>query len=128
MDYLELMKIKAYQKEFKDLFGKELVIDFSAMKGIKEVVYIGRVKKPFDSIKAENILINLCEKHGADIKLIKGKTKRLSFNCPIEIFVIGQYIQECLRKKWGLKHIMNHINRERSGAYFYNKKFGIFNK
>jgi hypothetical protein len=34
MDYLELMKIKAYQKEFKDLFGKELVIDFSAMKGI----------------------------------------------------------------------------------------------
>ena len=123
MNSKELTQIKKYQREFRKLFNKELIVDFSAMNGI--VLSNSFLKEDFDKQEADLILNRLCEKHNADLNLIKENKKRLAFKHPKEIKVIAEYIKECLDRSWELKEIMPNINRDRSVAYYYRKKFKI---
>lgn len=121
MNSTELNEIKKYQREFKRLFNKELVIDFVAMKGVPKVTERTLVLK-FDTIEADKILSKLCKKHKADINIILEKKKRLAFRFPNEVKVVTDYVKECVNMNWGYKEIMLHINRDRSDIYYYLKK------
>ncbi len=119
----ELSLIKTFQREFKKQFNKELAIDFLAMNGIENKP-IAVVKQNFNKAEADKILIKECKKHKADINIIKDRKERLAFKYPNETRAVACYVKECLQKNWGVKEIMLHINRERTDAYYYMKKFG----
>lgn len=118
----ELSLIKTFQKQFKKQFDRELAIDFLAMNGVENKP-IAVVKQNFNKKEADKILIKECKKHKADINIIKDRKERLAFKYPNETRAVAYYVRECIQRKWGVKEIMLHINRERSDAYYYIKKF-----
>jgi hypothetical protein len=122
MNTKELSLIKKYQREFKKLFNKELVIDFLAMNGIQKKPMVVVMQK-FNKAEADKILIKECKKYKADINIIKDRKEKLAFKYPNETRAVANYVKECLKENWSVKAIMLHINRERSNAYYYMKKF-----
>lgn len=120
----ELSQIKKYQREFKKQFNKDLIIDIVAMNGVV-IVSNSAIKQNFNKTEADKILNRLCKEHEADLNKIKDRKERLAFKYPNEVRVIANYVNECLKRKWGMNEIMVNINRERTDGYYYIRKFKV---
>lgn len=119
MNVRELMYAKKVQREFRSLFGKDLVIDFPLMNGIVED------KNPDVPLSLDTYLSHCMRKHNLTIteistKLRPGNRKRSEVEERIRK-CIAEYGMYAYENGFNLKKAASLINKDRKTLYYYAK-------
>lgn len=118
----QLAKIKEYQRDFEEKFGKKLYISWPEMKGISirtiETIETGDGISRFVSL--EKLLEDCVNKHGASLEKIKRRDKRTSFADNVaEKHALQDYSKMVLINRLNARKAAALINRDRSVIYHF---------
>jgi len=119
----ELMKVKQYQREYKELFDKPLEVDFVSMKGIQvtEVDELDiSVMNKSEVADLNKILDDCVKKYGADVVKIREREKRLQVGAfTKERLAVREFCKIVIHLKGNINQAARLINRDRSVIYHY---------
>lgn len=118
----QLSKIKEYQRDFEEKFGKKLYISWPEMKGISirtvETIETGDEISRFVSL--EKLLEDCVNKHGASLEKIKKREKRTCFSENLaEQRALKDYSKMVLINRLNARKAAALINRDRSVIYHF---------
>jgi hypothetical protein len=120
----QLSKIKEYQHDFQNRFGKKLEIDWPMMKGLVIADRLGRGEGP-TYVNYEQLLEDCVAKHKADIKLIKNRKKRLQVGeLAKERDAVIEYSRLVLKNRLNVRLAAKLINRDRTSIYHFGSNYG----
>ena len=134
MDHTELLVVKRYQREFKELFNKTLEIDWNAMNGTDDTrrpflknseIEIAVDTKVFEGGKEltlEDVLEICVNRYGADIEKIRDRKSRLhrgGFSRERNAMI--DYANIIFKNRINTIEAARLVNRDRSVLYHYYK-------
>lgn len=120
----ELIWIKKVQANYFEIFGKKLIVDFPAMKGLvkpnaefsalleKYNKYGATKRYPF---KSDTFLKSLLVKYNVTLEEIKNSRK---FKGPKTELLI-EFCKTCYNSAWDLNDCAEQIGKDRSTIYYY---------
>jgi hypothetical protein len=116
----EISYIKNIQREFKSKFGKDLPIDFPALKGAApSLKYSGRKKlvllndeEMFDRV------MEIIDKYGASLEIIRNKRIWITRQ-PREHSAMTEICKTAVEEMWVFSQLAEILNKHRSVVYHY---------
>jgi hypothetical protein len=130
MTAAELGKIKSYQREFKELFGKRLEIDIALMNGsdiklkpvVEKIIYKYQKIMRDETDLMEKFLQQCVMLHGADMQKVKSKHIRcdhLSYRREKRALI--DYSKGVFEQRFNVSKAAAVINRDRTMLYHFAK-------
>jgi len=105
----ELIKIKEYQREFKNLFNRNLEIDWELMNGVAK------------QISVKKLLYSSCKKFKADVSIIISG-KKLMRGWTNEKLALRDFANTVIKNKLNIEEAAREIKKDRSIIYYYAGK------
>lgn len=118
----QLSFIKRAQREYKEMFGEKLVVDFQATKGGPEDKCYVKGVDAFEKI--DDYLNDCVARHDADLKKIKNNKNIASLQrgCG-EIAVLLEFSKRVIDEGWNVSYAASLIDKDRTSIYYFaNKK------
>lgn len=119
IDSIEVAKIKEYQKDFEDTFGKRLEIDWWSMKGGPKRTCTFRYRDINYNTDPAILLKEAAERHGASIAKIKDRRVRISNAKTKERLALIDYCTAVLESRLNVGQAAKLINRDRTLIYYF---------
>lgn len=114
MEANELRKIKEYQREYENLFGKKLHIDWLAMKNIKAEQIIIEEKPPIEVLFNESV-----ERYKASADKIKATRNLKGSRHERERLAVKDFSRNIFFYKINKQEAAEFINKDRTMIYYY---------
>lgn len=109
----ELSKVKEYQRDFEERFGKKLHIDWTEMK---------QLSMDFVKMPLEDVLKYCVQKHGADEEKLKKREKRSNYrDNHAERNALREYSKIVISNSLNVAKAATLINRHHSMIYHFLK-------
>ncbi len=134
MDHTELLVVKRYQREFKELFNKTLEIDWNAMNGTDdtrrpflknpeiEMVVDAKIFEDSKELTLGDVLEICVNRYGADIEKIRDRKSRLHRSgFSRERNAMIDYANIVFKNRINTIEAAKLVNRDRSVLYHYYK-------
>jgi hypothetical protein len=128
MNHSELSVIKRYQREFKEMFGKTLEIDWNTMNGVEEPVrktnklYTPTDLEIDDEMTVPGILESCARRHGADLSIMCSTDLRLNgFARVKERKAMIDFANIVIKNRLNITYAAKLINRDRSCIYYFHE-------
>jgi len=116
----QVEKIKQFQREYKNLYGEELCIDWPYMKNVPRRIYYRKYATNIPLVDPEKILKRCMKKHKASIEVIRDRTTRLHMHGHTkERLAVIEFSKNVLNSRCNVQEAANLINRDRSLLYYY---------
>jgi len=112
----ELHWIQKRQKEFKEKFNKDLIIDFSSMNEIPPETNILRFyRKSLPAFETDKVFYSLLKKHDLSLESV---TKIRTTETNVKLF-LKEFSLVILKTNHSIPYAANLINKHRSVLYYY---------
>ena len=120
MDAGQVSKIKEYQRDFEERFGKRLEIDWDAMKDVKIRSITFRHFKENEYIDPEQVLMECITKYGASLDKIKDRKTRIhAAGNRRERKAVEEFSKAVIESRINVKEAATLINRDRTMIYHF---------
>jgi hypothetical protein len=120
MDTEQVSKIKEYQRDFEERFGKRLEIDWDSMKGVRVRSITYRYAKEDDFIDPEQVLMECIHKYGASLDKIRDRKTRIhAAGSRRERKAVEEFSKAVIESRINIKEAATLINRDRTMIYHF---------
>ena len=120
MDTEQVSKIKEYQRDFEERFGKRLEIDWDSMKGVRVRSITYRYAKEDDFIDPEQVLMECIKKYGANLDKIRDRKTRIhAAGSRRERKAVEEFSKAVIESRINIKEAATLINRDRTMIYHF---------
>jgi len=120
IDSKQVAKIKEYQRDFEDTFGKRLEIDWNTMKGHKRRIITYRHDDIDTSIDPLDLLKESVDKYGASLQKLKNRKNRVhTTGNSKERMALIHYCRAVLESRVNVGEAAKLINRDRTLIYYF---------
>jgi hypothetical protein len=120
IDIQEVSKIKEYQRDFEERFGKRLEIDWDTMKGARTRSITYRYAREEDFIDPEQVLMECVTKYGASLDKIKDRKTRIhAAGNRRERKAVEEFSKAVIESRINVKEAATLINRDRTMIYHF---------
>jgi hypothetical protein len=120
MDTEQVSKIKEYQRDFEERFGKRLEIDWDSMKGVRVRSITYRYAKEDDFIDPEQVLMECINKYGASLDKIRDRKTRIhAAGSRRERKAVEEFSKAVIESRINIKEAATLINRDRTMIYHF---------
>ena len=120
MDTEQVSKIKEYQRDFEERFGKRLEIDWDSMKGVRVRSITYRYAKEDDFIDPERVLMECIKKYGASLDKIRDRKTRIhAAGSRRERKAVEEFSKAVMESRINVKEAATLINRDRTMIYHF---------
>lgn len=124
----EIIWIRKRQQEFERIFGRQLLIDFDGMVGVRQDDPIrksprsGLDNKQFykTNLTPDRFLLKLLDENGADIEKVKSDLRKTKYSP--ERAVLVTFCKAVMANHWDPKYCGRLINKSRETIYYYASK------
>lgn len=120
----EVFKIKQYQRDFEQKFGKKLYISWPEMKGVVPRISVDEIEKEDVTVDLtqEEILIEVVTKHNTTLEAIRDRSKRVHVGPrKNERRALIEFSKIIVTNRMHMGDASKLINRDRSTLYHFAK-------
>ena len=120
IDTEQVSKIKEYQRDFEDRFGKRLEIDWNGMKGLKRRMITFRHVDEQQYVDPQQLLDECIAKYDASIDKIRDRSTRIhAAGSRKERMALEDYCKVVIESRVNVKEAAKLINRDRTVIYHF---------
>jgi len=121
----ELMKVKEYQRDFEEKFGKKLYISWAEMKGVLPRIAIAEMyeePETINEVTPEEILDEIVMKHGTTVEAIRDRSRRVNAEMKErERNALIEFSRIIVKNRIKRGYAAKLINRDRTLLYHFAK-------